>query len=77
MNSWAVSVFRYSAGILKWRENELKAIDIKTRKILTMNGVFFKKGNIDRLYVKRKCGGRGLISVEDCVRMEERNLRII
>ena len=39
VNSWAVSVVRYSAGILNWKENELKSIDVKTRKILTMNGI--------------------------------------
>ena len=75
MNSWAVSVIRYSAGILDWRVQELKDIDIKTRKILTMNGIFHKKGNVDRLYLGRDKGGRGLISVEDCIRMEEQNLR--
>ena len=31
-------------------------------------------GDTDRLYLKRKDGGRGLISVMDCVRMEEENL---
>ena len=50
-------------------------MDIKTRKILTMNGVFHKKGNVDRLYLKRDSGGRGLISVEDCITMERLNLR--
>ena len=74
-NSWAVSVIRYSAGILDWRVQELKDLDVKTRKILTMNGIFHKKSNVDRLYMKRCDGGRGLISVEDCVRMEEANLR--
>ena len=43
INAWAVSSVRYSAGILDWSEKELKDIDIKTRKILTMNGVFHKK----------------------------------
>ena len=74
-NSWAVSVVRYSAGILDWRVQELKNLDVKTRKILTMNGIFHKKSNVDRLYIKRCDGGRGFISVEDCVRMEEANLR--
>ena len=74
-NSWAVSVVRYSAGVVDWRVHELKEMDVKTRKILTMNGIFHKKGNVDRLYLKRCDGGRGLISVEDCVRMEEANLR--
>ncbi|MEO0683920.1 MAG: reverse transcriptase family protein [Cyanobacteria bacterium J06649_11] len=75
INSWAVSVVRYSAGIVDWGEKELKDIDIKTRKILTMSGVFHRKGNVDRLYIKRENGGRGLISIEDCVKMEENNLR--
>ena len=75
INSWAVSIVRYSAGIVDWREKELKDIDIKTRKILTMSGVFHRKGNVDRLYTKRENGGRGLISIEDCVKMEENNLQ--
>ena len=39
-----------------------------------MNGIFHKKGNVDRLYLRRNLGGRGLLSVEDCVRTEEANL---
>ena len=73
-NCRAVSVIRYSAGILEWTKAETASLDVKTRKILTMNGIFHKKGNVDRLYVKRKAGGRGLISVADCVHVEERNL---
>ena len=74
LNAWAVGVVRYSAGILNWTACELREMDIKTRKILTMNGAFHKKGSVNRLYMKRKSGGRGLISVEDCVRLEERGL---
>ena len=71
VNSWAVSVVRYTAGILEWTASELKAMDVKTRKRLTMNNAFPKTCNVDRLYMKRKVGGRGLISVEECVRSEE------
>ena len=39
-----------------------------------MAGMFHQKGNVDRLYFMRKDGGRGMISVEDCVRMAEKNL---
>ena len=28
MNVWAASVVRYSAGILDWREQDLKALDV-------------------------------------------------
>ena len=74
VNVWAVSVVRYTAGILEWTDKELKAMDVKTRKILTRNGVFHMQSSVDRLYMKRKVGGRGLISVGQCVKMEEAGL---
>ena len=49
-------------------------MDTKTRKILTRNGAFHMRSSVDRLYMKRKDGGRGLISVEQCVRSEEAGL---
>ena len=32
INAWAVAVFRYGAGILQWKESELKDADRKSRK---------------------------------------------
>ena len=74
LNAWAVSVIRYTAGILDWTPKECKKMDTKTRKILTMNGGFHMQSSVDRLYIKRKDGGRGLMSVRDCVRSEELGL---
>lgn len=74
VNAWAIGVVRYSAGIVEWSDRELKELDTKTRKILAMQGVFRSKSSVDRLYLKRRDGGRGLISVSDCVREEERSL---
>ena len=74
INVWAVSVVRYTAGILEWKEKELQALDVKTRKILTTNGAFHRKSSVDRLYLKRQDGGRGLMSVEECVKKEELGL---
>ena len=39
-----------------------------------MYGALHPKNDIYRLYLKRKHGGRGLISIEKCVRSEENNL---
>ena len=74
INSWGVSIFRYSAGILRWTDKELRDVDIRTRKMLTMAGAFHMRGSVDRLYIKRKEGGRGLISIEECVRKEEKSM---
>ena len=75
INAWAIGVVRYSAGILDWTEGDLKRMDIKTRKTLSMAGAFHTRGSSLRLYIKRKEGGKGLIRVEDCVKMERANLK--
>ena len=69
INSQSVSLVRYSAGILKWTKDELKAMDRKTRKIMTMNRLY-------RLYIPRMEGGRGLLSIADCVETEEQNFSL-
>ena len=74
MNGWAVGIIRYGAGVLDWTKEELKSIDSKTRKLMTMNGSLHPKGNVGRLYLARKEGGKGLISCEGCVNVEVQNL---
>ena len=74
INSWAVSVVRYSACIVDWNKAEIEEMDRKTRKILAIYGAFHPKSNVTRLYMKRKFGGRGLISVKDCIEGEIRNM---
>ena len=74
INVWAVAAFRYGAGILQWKESELKDLDRKSRKTITMYGAFHPKSDLDRLYIKRKEGGRGLMSVERCAREEQNSL---
>ena len=73
-NTWAVSLMRYGAGIIKWSKEELQAIDRKTRKIMTMNKELHPRSDVATIYVARKKGGRGLISCESCVKEEENNL---
>ena len=71
INTWAVAVLRYSAGILNWSKEEIQSLDRKTRKVMTMNRALHPRANVARLYLPRGEGGRGMKSVEDAVRMEE------
>ena len=64
-NAFAVPVVTPTIGILKWTKKEINDLDIATRKIITMTGGFHQASDIDRLYVERKKGGRGLRSIED------------
>ena len=36
VNTWAVSLLRYSAAFVSWKKSELQAIDRKTRKLFTI-----------------------------------------
>ena len=38
VNTWAVSLLKYSATFFGWRKSELQAIDRKTRKLFTIYG---------------------------------------
>ena len=48
-------------------------MDQKNRKIMTLNRCLHPRNSKARLYMKRK-GGRGLVSVEDCITTERRGL---
>ena len=75
VKTWAVAIFKYGAGIIQWKGSELKDLDRESRKTMTMYGGLHPKSDVDRLYVKRKEGGRDLISMERCIREEENSLR--
>ena len=67
INTWAVLLVRYSGPFLKWTRNELKQMDQRTRKLMTMHKSLYPREDVDRLYVSRKEGRRGLASIEDTV----------
>ena len=71
INALAVAVFKYGAGTLQWKESKLKDVNEKSRKTITRYRAFHPKTDLDRLYIKKKEGGRGLMSVERCVREDQ------
>ena len=73
MNTWAVGIIRYGAGVLDRMKGELKSIEIKARKLMTMNWNIHPRGNVGRLYLARKERGIGLASCEKRVNVEVQN----
>jgi len=67
-------VLRYSFGIINCRTEEIKKIDKKTRKMITMYKMHHQKAGKDRLYVKMKEGGRGLVQIEAAYKAEIINI---
>ena len=44
--------------------------------MFTIYGALHPKSDVDRLYIPRKEGGRGLISIEDCVELVMSGLEV-
>ena len=76
INSWAVSLLWYIGADCNWTKRELAELDLKTRKLLTIHGALHPRSNVSRLYLPRREAGGGLISVEDAINTEERNINV-
>ena len=63
-NVFTLPVLTPTFGIICWTIQEIENLDIITRKILNMTGNFHRNSDIDRLYLPRKMGGRGLKSIK-------------
>ena len=49
INTWAVPLVRYLGPFLKWTRNELKQMDQRTRKLMTIPKVLHPRDDVDRL----------------------------
>ena len=67
INTWAVTLVRYSGPCLKWTREELKEMKQRKRKLLTVHKALLLRDDVDRLYMSRKEGERGLASTKDSV----------
>ena len=76
VNSWAVSLIKYSTAFITWRKCDLQAIDRKTRKFFTIYEGLHPKSDVDRLYIPRKDEGRALIAIEGSVELVVRGLQV-
>jgi hypothetical protein len=74
IGSLAVTTLRYSFLIINWHQEEIQKLDRKTRKMLKIHEWHHPRADIDRLYVPRKEGERGLIQVEGAYIAETLNL---
>ena len=59
-NTFAIPVFTNTVGIIDWTIQEIKEIDAGTRKQLTTTGKFHPNGDVDKLYLPRSQGSRGI-----------------
>ena len=63
-NAFAVSILIPTFDLLDWTIEDIEQIAIGTRKISFMTGNFHRNPDVDRLYIPRRKGGRGLKSIQ-------------
>ena len=63
-NTLAVPVITYSFNIIDWNLTEIQRLDTKIRKLLTTYNMHHPKADVERLYLPRTSGGRGLTQLE-------------
>ena len=74
INTWAVPVITYSAGMADWKNSELRKMDRKTRKVLNMYRALHPRSIVDRLYLPCSEGGKRLPRLEECVNAEKKSV---
>lgn len=75
VNSWAVSTLTYSFGILKYSDADLDELDRLTRRLLKKFRCHHPQSALERLYLKRKEGGRGLLNIKSLCRSQEQSMK--
>ena len=53
----------------------MEDLDRKTRKLMTVHRTLHPQSDIDRLYLPRRIGGRGLLQIRPTLEEDIRNLR--
>ena len=64
INTLATPVVTYSFNVVDSKTEEIRKLDRKTRKLLTMERMHHPRAVVDRIYLPRNKGGRGLIQLE-------------
>ena len=60
----AIPVVSYSFNVVNWNLEEIKGIDRKIRKLITINRMHLLKADVSRMYIPRKEGGQRMINLE-------------
>jgi hypothetical protein len=74
LDHWQYQYLDPVLAFFNWRQQELRKLDRKTRKLQTIRGQLHPKADVDSLYFPRKKGGRGLMQLEDAYEVEIKKL---
>ena len=74
INSLVVPVTKHGMNIIKWQMNDIKKLNTKRMKVLTIHRMHHPKADVDRPYLPRSKGERELIQIELTYKMKTAGL---
>lgn len=75
INTWAIPVLTYSFGVLKYSDVDLDELNRMSRRLLTKFRCHHPKSAVERVFLPRNEGGRGLVNIHEMCRKQEKNLK--
>jgi len=64
-NSFCVPLLTYGFGIVPWTVKEIEQFDVSSRRIMSSCSSHHPRSAVERLYLPRMDGGRGLVNVQN------------
>nr|CAI5839441.1 unnamed protein product [Callosobruchus analis] len=74
INSWTIPVLIYTFGVIKWSNTDLNKPDRLTSTHLTKFRYLHPNSSVHRIYLPRKEGGRGLLSIAKLCETQVQNI---
>ena len=65
-NQHTSNIFNHLQFVINWNLEEIRRMHRKIRNLLTLNRMHHRKADVNRTYVPRKKGRRGIINLEMC-----------
>jgi hypothetical protein len=75
INTSAIQILTYTFGTIKWSDTELEQLNRLTRVALTKARAHYPRSAVERLYLPRQKGGRGLIDIKSLCKKQLQNLQ--
>ena len=69
INTLPGPVVTYSFNIINWKISEIKRLDTKTRKLLTIHRMHYPKADVNRMYLTQENSRKRPDQVRNCVQI--------
>lgn len=74
INTFAIPILTYSFGIINWSNTDIEALERKIRTTMTNHKKHHPKSALERPFIPRYLGGRGIIPIKDLHEKQKYNL---